>query len=69
MQRDPESGDETAASTPRGRLDPLIRDVDRLTRPTSGCRRPEPARGTRSAHPFHPLFADTSGSLDTVSYG
>ena len=25
VQRDPESGDETAASTPRGRLDPLIR--------------------------------------------
>jgi hypothetical protein len=32
---------------------------------------PTPGTGPRHprAHPLHPLFADTSGSLDTVSYG
>ena len=41
-----------------------------IAHPPQTCRRPErPAARARQRHPFRPLFAGSSGSLDTFSIG
>ena len=47
-------------------LDPSI--PKSIAHPPQTCRRPErPAARARQRHPFRPLFAGSSGSLDTFS--